>query len=161
VALDVKHLPPTSVLTPHPGEAAALLGMAPADVQADRLASVKALAARWQSVVVLKGAASLVAGPQTVSPWVCDLGNPGMGTAGMGDVLAGLCGGLAAQERCDPNFAFSGGEEGWAPLVALAVLAHAAAGDAAARQGGERGLLASDLMVPLRKVVNGAMEGAP
>lgn len=154
-------LPPVLWLTPHPGEAAVLLGTTVAAIQADRLGAVKALASRWRSVVVLKGAATLVAGPATLTPWVCDLGNPGMGTAGMGDVLAGLCAGLAAQQQCDATFHFSGGEEGWVPLATLAVLAHAAAGDAAARIGGERGLIASDLFVPLRRLLNGGTEAVP
>ena len=155
VELSPRELPPVSILTPHPGEAAALLACDTAAVQADRRRSVLAVARRWRAAVVLKGAATLVAGPEVEVPYVCAHGNPGMGTAGMGDVLAGICGGLAAQERCDPAWGYARGPERWVPLAALAVVAHATAGDAAALAGGERGLMASDLLPFLRAAVNG------
>ncbi len=146
-------LPPCTVLTPHPGEAARLLGITVAQVQADRVAAVRCLADRWQATVVLKGAGTLIAGPGEVAPVVCERGNPGMGTAGLGDVLAGVCGALLAQDRCDPAWAF--GPAARTALVALAVLAHACAGDLAATVGGERGLIATDLFAPLRLLMNG------
>lgn len=126
------------VLTPHPGEAARLLGLSTAAVQADRFAAVRALRARFGGHVVLKGAGSLVAGPAGIA--LCPLGNPGMATAGMGDVLSGVTGALLGQ--------------GLREAAALAVLLHAQAGDQAAREGGERGLLASDLFAWLRRGVN-------
>jgi NAD(P)H-hydrate epimerase len=130
-----------AVLTPHPGEAARLLGTDIASVQADRFAAARALAAQHAAVVVLKGSGSLVAnadGRLAVCPW----GNPGMASGGMGDVLTGVIAGLLAQ--------------GLAPWDAacLGVGLHARAGDAAARAG-ERGLLASDLFPHLRARVNG------
>jgi len=128
------------VLTPHPGEAARLLGTDAAAIQADRLGSLRALADRFGGTVVLKGACSLVTGP-TGEAWVCDAGNPGMAAAGMGDVLTGTIAGLAAQGLGLERAAVAG------------VWAHAAAGDLAA-EGGQRGLLASDLMEPLRACLN-------
>lgn len=130
------------VLTPHPGEAARLLGLSVAEVQADRLGAVTALAARFGGVAVLKGAGTLVRRGMDV-PWVCDRGNPGMASAGMGDVLTGVIAGLWAQL----------GEAETA--AAAGVLAHAMAGDVAAA-GGERGLLAGDVIGALRTCLNPA-----
>lgn len=130
-----------AVLTPHPGEAARLLGVDIATVQADRFASARELARRHGAVVVLKGAGSLIAHPDgrlAACPW----GNPGMAVAGMGDVLTGVIAGLLAQ-----------GATAW-EAACLGVGLHARAGDAAA-EAGERGLLASDLLGPLRRLGNG------
>jgi NAD(P)H-hydrate epimerase len=134
-------LPEHTVLTPHPGEAARLLGNSTTEVQADRFAAARRLAERYQSVVVLKGAGSLIASPDgdvAVCPW----GNPGMASGGMGDVLTGVIAGLLAQ-----------GLGAW-DAACLGVGVHARAGDLAARAG-ERGLLASDLFAYLRALVNG------
>lgn len=90
---------PTSsrrVITPHPGEAARLLGRTTAEIQADRVGAARSLAAHHGSVVVLKGAGTLVAAPDgrlAVSPWAL----PQLAAPGSGDVLAGLCGALLAQ----------------------------------------------------------------
>jgi NAD(P)H-hydrate epimerase len=130
------------VLTPHPGEAARLLGTSVGIVQNDRISSVQRIAESYGGLAVLKGAGTLVARAGE-HPWVCDRGNPGMAAPGMGDVLAGVIAGLAAQCR-DLDLA-----------ARLAVMAHASAGDIAAADGGERGLLASDLMLPLRAWLNG------
>jgi NAD(P)H-hydrate epimerase len=131
------------VLTPHPGEAGRLLGRGIADVQRDRLAAARALASRYGAVAVLKGACSLVSEPRGdgVAMHVCDYGNPGMGTAGVGDVLAGVLGGLLVQLRDVPTAARTG------------VLLHALAGDDAAADG-ERGLIASDLLPAIRRRAN-------
>lgn len=129
------------VLTPHPGEAARLLGCAIAEVERDRFAAVRALAARFNAVIVLKGAGSLVADPDgrlDVCPW----GNPGMASGGMGDVLTGVIAAVLAQ-GCPAREA-----------ARLGVGLHARAGDRAAREG-ERGLIASDLFSPLRQLLNG------
>jgi NAD(P)H-hydrate epimerase len=128
------------VLTPHPGEAARLLGTTVAAVQADRLAAVAALQAAYGGVVVLKGAGSLVAdgaGP----PALCRDGNPGMAAGGFGDLLTGVIAALRAQ----------GLDAGAA--ARLGVLLHARAADLAAGAG-ERGLLPSDCLEPLRRLVN-------
>jgi NAD(P)H-hydrate epimerase len=128
------------VLTPHPGEAARLLGVDTTEVERDRFAAARLLAQRHHAVVVLKGAGSLVAdanGRLDVCPW----GNPGMASGGMGDLLTGIIAALMAQ-GCDA----------W-QAACLGVGLHARAGDLAA-QIGERGLLASDLLLPLRTLLN-------
>jgi ADP-dependent NAD(P)H-hydrate dehydratase / NAD(P)H-hydrate epimerase len=141
VAASALVVPPDCILTPHPGEAARLLGCSTAQVQADRLRSVSALVVRYAATVVLKGAGSLLGAPQQM-PAICAAGNPGMATAGMGDVLTGAIAGVLAQCR-NP----------WRAARA-AVLAHARAGDALAARLGERGLLAGDLAIELTRQLN-------
>jgi ADP-dependent NAD(P)H-hydrate dehydratase / NAD(P)H-hydrate epimerase len=128
------------ILTPHPGEAGRLLGIATAEVQRDRLGAARAIAERYGGTVVLKGAGTLVVEPGQL-PSVCDQGNPGMASPGMGDVLTGVIAGIAAQTSQLAEAARAG------------VLVHAMAGDMAARRG-ERGLLASDLFNYLPTCVN-------
>ena len=130
-----------AVLTPHPGEAARLLATTTAEVQADRFGAAQALVQRYGSVVVLKGAGSVVAAPGR-TPRVVGAGNPGMATGGMGDLLTGVIAALRAQGIP----AFDAASHG--------ALLHAAAGDAAALDGGERGLLPSDLLPHLRRLAN-------
>ncbi|MBW5801632.1 NAD(P)H-hydrate dehydratase [Halomonas elongata] len=132
------------ILTPHPGEAARLLGIGTADVEADRPAAAQALQQRFGGVVVLKGAGSLVAGPAGLA--VCPCGNPGMASGGMGDALSGMLGALVAQGLSLEMAA------------RLGVLVHALAADMAAKQGGERGLLAGDLASCARILVNPTMD---
>ncbi|HEY5714850.1 MAG TPA: NAD(P)H-hydrate dehydratase [Psychromonas sp.] len=127
------------VLTPHPGEAAKLLASSTHNIAMDRFTAVQNLQARFGGVVILKGAGTLICdGKQT---FVANVGNPGMASGGMGDVLSGIIGGLLAQ--------------GLNPLDAarLAVCIHGYAADLAAQQD-ERGLLASDLFPYIRKLVN-------
>ncbi|KQR10777.1 MULTISPECIES: bifunctional ADP-dependent NAD(P)H-hydrate dehydratase/NAD(P)H-hydrate epimerase [Xanthomonas] len=128
------------VLTPHPGEAGRLLGIPTAQVQRDRLAAAAALAQRFDAVVVLKGAGTVVAAPHAV-PRIVDAGNPGMAVGGMGDLLTGVIASLLGQ--------------GWSAFDAasLGALLHGCAGDAAARDG-ERGLLPTDLLPQLRRLAN-------
>ena len=128
------------VITPHPGEAATLLGMSTKDVQADRPAALAALAEKYGGTAVLKGAGSLISSSRTV-PMLCTSGNPGMASPGMGDVLTGVVAALLGQ-GLDPDQAAAAGVE-----------IHARAGDRAA-VAGERGLIASDLMHELRAVLN-------
>ena len=134
------------VLTPHPGEAALLLDSTAGRVQAARDDAVTALLEAYGGTVVLKGACTLV-GHESAggapSLAVCDFGNPGMASGGMGDVLAGLIAGLIAQFGLTPA------------VVETGVLVHALAGDDAAAEG-ERGLLAMDLMPHIRRRVNPA-----
>ncbi len=129
------------IITPHPGEAASLLGLASAaQVQQARLAQAQALAERYHAVAVLKGAGSLVAAAGA-PVWLCDRGNPGMAAAGMGDVLTGVIAAIAGQCGNAHDAARAG------------VLVHALSGDEAAADG-ERGLMARDLMAPIRRWVN-------
>jgi NAD(P)H-hydrate epimerase len=130
-----------AVLTPHAGEAARLLGCTIGDVEADRYAAVHAIAVRYGAVCVLKGAGTLIAAPEH-PVYVCDRGNPGMASAGMGDVLTGVIAALRAQGLSAPDAA------------RLGVWAHAVAGDAQAERGGEIGLLASDLLPGIRAELN-------
>lgn len=132
------------ILTPHPGEAATLLGRSTTAVQADRLGAVQELVARYGGVVVLKGHATLI-GAEGVVPFLVDRGNPGMATAGMGDVLTGIVAGLLAQRPGQTLAA-----------AAAAAFAHAVAGDRAAVHG-QRGLIAGDLFAELRSVLNPAV----
>lgn len=145
LALSPAKLPANWILTPHPGEASRLLGSDIQAVQSDRLAAVRELHTRYGAVVVLKGAGTLVAGTRDPSGEIelsiCDRGNPGMATAGTGDVLTGVIAGLLSQVR-DSLLA-----------ARLGVLIHALAGDSAA-QGGQRGLIASDVIAELRGWVN-------
>jgi NAD(P)H-hydrate epimerase len=131
------------ILTPHPGEAARLLGVTAAQVQRDRLGTLRSLRERWGGTIVLKGSGTLVAGAASTG-WVIPTGNPGMATAGMGDVLTGITAGLFAQV---------GGAIAPADVAAAAAFVHGAAGDAAARSG-QRGILASDLIGQLRPWLN-------
>lgn len=131
------------ILTPHPGEAARLLGTDTATVQADRLAAVGALASRYGGTAVLKGRGTLVAGGGGM-PWLIDGGNPGMASGGMGDVLTGITAALLAQFPREPVVA-----------AATAACVHAAAGDAAAAAG-PRGLIAGDVLAALRPWLNPA-----
>ncbi|MCP4863756.1 MAG: NAD(P)H-hydrate dehydratase, partial [Alteromonas sp.] len=83
------------ILTPHAGEAARLLNMSVDEVEADRFNSVKQCAQRFHATCVLKGAGTII--DNETKTWVCQHGNPGMATAGMGDVLSGILGALLAQ----------------------------------------------------------------
>lgn len=141
LALEPRQFTAATVLTPHPGEAGRLLGIDTKDVERDRFAAVRELARRYNAVAVLKGSGTLIADPSgrlDVCPW----GNPGMASGGMGDLLTGVIAALLAQ-GCDA----------WR-AACLGVGLHARAGDAAAQQG-ERGLLATDLLLPLQALVNG------
>lgn len=128
------------ILTPHPGEAGRLLDISTEEIQADRLSALDRLVKRYGGVVVLKGAGTLV-GTKGSTAALCERGNPGMASAGTGDVLTGAITGILAQCR-----------DNWL-AARVGVLVHAMAGDAAARTG-ERGLLASDVARELHHCVN-------
>lgn len=145
LAAATRPLPADTVLTPHPGEAARLLGMSVAEVQGNRYAAARLLVEMHGCVVVLKGAGSLVAAPAR-RPRVIAAGNPGMAVGGMGDLLSGCIAALWAQGLDAFEAACCG------------TLLHAVAGDTAARTG-ERGLLPGDLLEPMRQWAN--MEAAP
>ena len=126
------------ILTPHPGEAARLLGISTAEVEADRYHAARTLQQRYGGVVVLKGAGTLVTDGEHLS--VIAGGNPGMASGGMGDVLAGVIAALRSQ-----GFSLY-------DAARLGAALHAWAADqAVAKRGGERGLLASDLFSSFSK----------
>lgn len=129
------------VFTPHPGEAARLLGTTPQIIQQHRLVALNKLHELLGGIIVLKGAGTLVLSEKN-KPDICYAGNPGMATAGMGDILSGIIAGLAAQ-KIPLNDA-----------TKLGVLVHAIAGDSSAAEKGERGMIASDLIAYLRNIVN-------
>jgi len=130
------------VLTPHVGEGARLLGTTPDLIQQDRVGSAKEIVARFGGVCVLKGKGTVVCGGEEDRPSVCDKGNPGMASGGMGDILTGVIAGLIAQGLSLRDAANVG------------VWVHGTAGDMAVVKEGERGLLATDLLPHIRKLVN-------
>jgi ADP-dependent NAD(P)H-hydrate dehydratase / NAD(P)H-hydrate epimerase len=124
------------VLTPHPGEMARMMGVSTQEIQSNRVFAAKSFASEHQVVLVLKGANTAIAngeGHVFISPY----GNPGMGTAGMGDVLAGVIASFVGQELNPTDAAICG------------VVAHARAGDLAAEQKGQLGLIATDVIEAL------------
>ena len=129
------------ILTPHPGEAGRLLGKSTTEIQADRFKNVKEIAYHFGGIAVLKGLGTLIQSKQGL-PSVCPYGNPGMSSGGMGDVLTGIITGLIAQGLSNQDAA------------ELGVVIHSRAGDEAAKIIGERGMLASDLMSGIRRLVN-------
>lgn len=134
--------PGSVVVTPHPGEAATLLATDTASLQADRIASARALAERYQAIALLKGCGTVVATPDG-RWWINASGNPGLGSAGMGDTLTGIIVALAAQGL---------------PLLESTLLAaylHGAAADAAVAHGqGPLGLTATEVMLSARRLLN-------
>lgn len=128
------------VLTPHPKEAARLLGCDTATVEANRFHAVQAIAKKYGGICVLKGAGSLISNGDTVI--INSTGNAGMATGGMGDVLSGIVAALILQTQ---NYFVA---------TCLAVYIHGAAGDIIADTQGQRGMLASDLFLPLQRLVN-------
>lgn len=129
LAIGQVDLPRDCVLTPHPGEAARLLGIEAATIQGDRLAALAALQQRYGATVVLKGAGSLITADSSGHPpWMCTAGNPAMAAPGMGDVLTGVIAALLGQGLSAADAARVG------------VLWHALAGDAAAQSFASRGV---------------------
>jgi len=126
-----------SYCTPHPGEAATLLNCKTQEIEADRVAAIQALRQKFQGQWVLKGSGSLILEDQL---YICTAGNPGMGTGGMGDVLAGMTASLKAQFHESIHLH---------EIVSL----HALAGDELAKYG-QRGLQAQDMKQAIYKVVN-------
>jgi len=146
------------VVTPHPGEAARLLACSTADVQRDRFAAARALQQQWAAVTLLKGAGTVIASESHTD--ICTEGNPGMASGGMGDVLAGLTGGLMAQLLRNGH---SLGD-----VVRCAACVHGESADLAAAENGQRGMLATDLLRYVQALVSqelrinsGAFRGRP
>jgi len=128
------------VLTPHPGEAARLLKCSTSEIAKDRYTAVSKLQHKYGGIVVLKGAGTLVHTGEEIA--ISTTGNPGMASGGMGDTLTGMIAGLFAQGLNLESATTS------------AVYIHGKAADLSAQQQGEIGLLASDLMPFIRKLVN-------
>ena len=128
------------ILTPHPAEAGRLLNISAAEIQSNRIESACKIAAQFNAVVVLKGCGSVLAKP-TGKFAICPLGNPGMATAGSGDVLTGVIAAFLGQGFDLWNAARAG------------VVAHAAAGDLAASALGEQSMLAGDIIDSLHQVL--------
>ena len=140
-----------TIITPHAGEAATLLGTESETVEEDRTEAARRLAERVHGVAVLKGAGSVVAavsaaGSQCLG--ICAHGNPGMATAGMGDVLAGLIGGLLAQGLSSESAALTG------------TCLHSLAADRSVRDKGEMSLLATDILPEIVTILRSAQPSA-
>ncbi len=129
------------ILTPHPGEAASLLSCSSKEIQEDRFKAAALIQQKYGGVVVLKGTGTVI---QTLEKnlFICPKGNPGMASAGMGDVLSGIIAGLCAQGLSLSEAAM------------LGVWSHAVAADMITQEQGECGLLASDLLNQLPKILN-------
>ena len=139
-------MPQGAILTPHPGEMARLTGLAVDEIWRDRLRVAGEAAALWQKTVVLKGAHTLVASPDggaRISP----ISNPGLASAGTGDVLSGVIGGLLAQGLSQPAAAACG------------VYLHGMAGEMVKAELGDAGVVASDLLPALPRAIKKVKEG--
>ncbi|MFT6220765.1 MAG: NAD(P)H-hydrate epimerase [Candidatus Endobugula sp.] len=135
------------VLTPHPGEAAALLDCSIEEIQADRFAAAQAIQQQYGGAVILKGAGTVVV-TSTGEQYLCDAGNAGMASGGMGDVLSGLVGALLVQGMsCDD-------------AAKLAAILHSSAADNAISSTGLRSLLATDLIVEVQKLLSSVDEAS-
>ena len=128
------------IITPHPGEAAVLLGITVSQVESDRYLAVKSLQARYGGVVVLKGAGTLVC--NGLATYVCSAGNAGMASGGMGDALSGILVALLAQ-GLDCTMA-----------ARVGVMLHSRSADINAEQYGQCGLQATDVIDSLRKTIH-------
>ncbi|MBN2855149.1 MAG: NAD(P)H-hydrate dehydratase [Halothiobacillaceae bacterium] len=139
------------IITPHPAEAARLLGCTPQTVERDRLHAARALAQRFGALTLLKGAGSVLALPDELL--ICGRGSPALATAGSGDVLAGVIGGLLA-------IGVAAGLDARAVLT-RAVCWHALAGEQVAAESGAWGAAATDLLPPIRALANGISASMP
>ena len=138
--------PGQTVLTPHPGEAAQLLQCSSADIQSDRLGAIEKLVELTGSIVALKGQRTLLASPLN-SVVVCEEGNPGMGTGGMGDILTGSIAAIAAQGVKHHLSLWEAAE--------IAVQLHALAADSLVSKGvGPIGLTPSETILEMRSLLN-------
>ena len=138
--LSTHNIKSSIVLTPHPGEAADLLGITIKEVQLDRINAAKKIATQYKATVILKGAGSIVTDGSEV--YICDEGGPELATGGTGDILAGLVGSLIAQGLSANNASL------------LAVATHGLAGKEFKDICGENGLAASELIPLIRKILN-------
>jgi NAD(P)H-hydrate epimerase len=128
----IKSYPGELIITPHPGELSRLINMSVADIQNDRLHVIRKFAQEWGKVIILKGGPSVTAAPNG-DLFINSTGNPGMATGGSGDVLTGIIAGLLAQKLNAIDAAIAG------------VYLHGLAGDLAAEELSEMGMIAGDL----------------
>jgi len=129
-----------AILTPHPGEMARLTGMSVAEIQSNRVCITRDMASEWKKTVILKGAYTVIAAPDGRCR-VCPVANPGLASAGTGDVLAGVVAGLLAQGMNTFDAA------------SLGVWLHAGAGEIVKTELGDAGMIASDLLPVLPRVI--------
>ncbi|NBV06800.1 MAG: NAD(P)H-hydrate dehydratase [Proteobacteria bacterium] len=130
-----------AVITPHVGEAARLLNVSSDEIQKNRELSVKKLYEKFKAIAVLKGSGTLIFGDKKIIHQ-CPYGNAGMATAGMGDVLSGVIGGLISQHLDKETAAIFG------------VNIHALAADLVAKKQGEVGMMPSDLFKYIPHIIN-------
>jgi hydroxyethylthiazole kinase-like uncharacterized protein yjeF len=135
------------IMTPHPGEMARLLGISTSDVQKDRIGIAADFARKYKVTLVLKGAGTVIANPDGLT-YINTTGNPGMATGGTGDALTGMIGSLLAQ--------------GYASLQAacIGVYLHGLAGDLAAKEKGEAGMIAGDLIEKIPQALQDTAESS-
>ncbi len=136
-----------AILTPHPGEMARLLGISVDEVQGDRVGTAERFAREWHKTIILKGAYTVIAAPDGRSR-ICPIANPGLASAGTGDVLTGAIGGLAAQ-----GLSFF-------DAAALGTYLHAEAGETVKAKLGDAGMIASDLLPALPVVIKQLKQAA-
>jgi NAD(P)H-hydrate epimerase len=127
------------ILTPHPGEAADLLGLSSQEIQKDRIKAARNLKDKYNATIILKGAGTVIADDGI---YVCEEGGPELATGGTGDILAGLIGSFIAQGLSAQNASL------------LAVATHGLAGSEFVKLHGEKGLAASELIPLIRKKIN-------
>lgn len=135
-----RELTDNAILTPHPGEMARLVGVSLEEVQSDRIGVTKKVASAWHKTLVLKGAYTVVVTPDG-QPRISAIANPGLASAGTGDVLAGVIAGLAAQGLTPGDAAACG------------VYLHGKAGEMVGKKLGDAGMVASDLLMALPQVI--------
>ncbi len=133
------------VLTPHPGEMGRLVGLSSVEVRKDRIKIASDFAVKHKVTLVLKGAGTVVAGPDG-EVFINSTGNPGMATGGTGDVLTGMIGSLLAQDYPAVQAA------------CLGVYLHGLAGDLAAKEKGEMGMIAGDLIEKIPEAIKETAE---
>ncbi len=135
------------IMTPHPGEMARLSGISISDVQKDRIGIATVFAAKYKVTLALKGAGTVIATPDGLV-YINTTGNPGMATGGTGDALTGMIGSLLAQGHASLQ------------AVCLGVYLHGLAGDLAAKEKGEAGMIAGDLIEKIPQALRETIESS-
>jgi hydroxyethylthiazole kinase-like uncharacterized protein yjeF len=144
---DIGSLSDNVILTPHPGEAACILGVKSKDIQNDRLNASKNITKKYKCICILKGNGTIITAPGK-TPVLCDYGNPGMAVAGMGDVLAGMVATMCDYLDNDLFYA-----------ATSAVYMHSIAGDIAASSNGMIGIEPNDIINIVQSVLNDNKKG--